>query len=80
MYITYISVNISTPLAVTGPDGQLASNIIIPNLPILTGTFAHKSEQPSLCDRLKVELFSRTERTEREKEKEHAETMKGPTP
>ncbi len=29
MYITYISVSKSTPLAVTGPHGQLASNILL---------------------------------------------------
>ncbi len=28
MYISYISVSISTPLAVTGPHGQLASLLI----------------------------------------------------
>ncbi len=35
MYITYISVSKSTPLAVTGPHGQLASNSLRQKLGIL---------------------------------------------
>ncbi len=47
------------------------------NLPILSGTFAHKSERPlCLCERFS--LYERFSGTEREKEKEHGETIKGP--
>ena len=45
MYITYISVSKSTPLAVTGPHGQLASTIY-PCVFIHTMTINHISLKP----------------------------------